>query len=306
MNKFHLEMFTVVVETRRITAAAKLLNLTQPAVSQQVKQLESYFGVPLLTRSPEGAVPTPAGQILYRHAREILAQYDRLEREIDDLTKEEDLEIVIGATPTVGNFALPCSLWTFKERFPKASLRVEIGTCTEMADQVLDRSVHLAVIEGPIPERIQGTTALNARCIAGDYVVLVTMADLEREWGPLTTETLRTAPLILPARNMGMRRIFEQMLEARGLTTKDLNIRAEMAGLEGMKTALENQGGVMLCTRMAVQRELRRDIYREVTPEGVEMAIPFHLICFEESLPPVARRFIRFIAAPEEVASCWT
>lgn len=306
MNKFLLEMFTVVVETRRITAAAKLLNLTQPAVSQQVKQVEAYFGVPLLTRGPEGAVPTPAGEIFYRHAREILAQFDRMEREIDDLTNAEDLEVVIGATPTVGNFALPCSLWTFTERFPKAALRIEIGTCMEMADRVLDRSVHMAVIEGTVPERVRNGSNVKWRPIAGDHVILVAQVGTKWDTGPLTLERLREVPLILPARSMGMRNVFEQALDSQGIQLRELKVRSELAGLEGMKSALETQGGVMLCTRMALQRELRRDIYRDVTPEGLVMPIPFHLVCFEEALPPVARRFIRFIAAPEELASCWT
>ncbi|MFZ5827886.1 MAG: LysR family transcriptional regulator [Bacillota bacterium] len=303
MNKFLLEMFTMVVETRRVTSAAKLLNLTQPAVSQQIKHLEAYFGVPLLDRGTQGVVPTPAGEVLYRHAKQILAQFDCLEREIDDLTGEDDRDVVIGASPTVGNFALPCSLWSFQERFPRANLHLEVGGCEEMAERVLRRNIHLAIIEGPVPEHVAATAAIRWRPIAGDRLLLVTP---EKHATRLTLEGLCEAPLVLPGRGAGMHRAFEAALEGVGLSLKDLKVKSQWGGLEGMKTAVEAHGGVMLATRMSVQKELKRGLYRDVTPEELQMMIPFHLICYEESLPPVARRLIRFIAGPEELDSCWS
>lgn len=305
MNQFLLEMFTVVVEARRVTTAAKLLNLTQPAVSQQIKHLEAYFGVPLLIRGTHGVEPTPAGQIVYRNAKQILAQFDCMEREIDDLMNADEREVVIGATPTVGNFALPCTLWTFKERFPKATLRLEVGNCSEMADRVLDRSVHMAIIEGPVPTHVASSPGVKWRYISNDPLVLVTPTKGLWDKGRLTPETLREAPLVLPGMGLGVRAIFERALEPLGIGPKDLNVMPQLGGLEGMKSAMETYGGILLCTRMAVQKELKRGTYRDVTPEALEMKVPFHLICIEETLPPVARRFIRFMAAPEELTDCW-
>jgi len=306
MQLYLLEMFTVVVESRRVTAAAKLLNLTQPAVSQQIRQLEGYFGVQLLTRGNQGVEPTPAGRIVYRHAKQMLAQFDCMEREIDDLMEEDAREVMVGATPTVGNFVVPCSLWTFKERFPKAEVRLEVGSGSEMAERVLDRSLHMAIIEGSVPGHVASAAGVKSRVIAGDYLVMVTLADSPWAGERLTTATLQVAPLILPGRGMGMREPFDCGLDRLGLKLQNLLVKAQLGGLEGMKSALESYGGVMVCTRMSVQKELKRESYREVTPEDWEVKVPFHLVCMEETLPPVARRFIRFVAAPEELASCWT
>lgn len=305
MNRYLLEMFATVVETRRVTTAAKLLNLTQPAVSQQIRHMEAYFGVPLLSREQTGVSPTPAGEILYRHARQILSQFDCLEREIDDLTKADEREIVIGATPTAGNCALPCSLWTFKDRFPKATLRLEIGSSAELAEGVLKRDMHLAIVEGSVPERVAKLPGVKTRCIAMDQVVLVTPAKTAWDKGKLTPDSLRKAPVVLPVKGMGIRTVFDQALETLGLTGDDLHVMGQMGGLEGMRAAVDAHGGVMVCSRMAVQRDLKRGTYRDVTPEGLKMTLPFHLICLEGALPPVALRFIRFIAAPEELTSCW-
>ncbi|HEY3369164.1 MAG TPA: LysR family transcriptional regulator [Symbiobacteriaceae bacterium] len=305
MNKYLLEMFVTVVETRRITSAARLLNLTQPAVSQQIRHMEAYFGVTLLNREQQGVRPTPAGEILYNRARQILSQFDCLEREIDDLTRADEREVVIGATATAGNFVLPCSLWTFKDRFPKANLRLELGDNQELAVQMLDHTLHLAIIEGVVPERPCGTMDLKCRVISSDQVVLVTPVRGPWDKGRLTTELLGKAPLVLPGKGTGVRIAFEAALFSQGLTAQDLNIMGQMGGLEGMKAAAEAHGGVLVSARMAVAKELKRGHYRDVTPEWLKAPLPFHLIYAEELLPPVARRFIRFIAAPEELASCW-
>lgn len=305
MNRFLLEMFTTVVETRRITTAARMLNLTQPAVSHQMKHMESYFGVPLLTRGTNGVVPTPAGEILYRHAKEILSQFDCLEREIDDLTNADEREVVIGATPTAGDFALPCSLWTFKDRFPKANLRLEVGAAADLARAVLHRSIQLAVVEGAVPELVANAPGVKTRCFTGDELVCATPARGPWDHGKLTAETLRKAPLALPGKNWGLAPYLEQALQTQGLALTDLNLMTQFGGLDGLKTAVETFGGVLVSTRMSVQRELRRGLYRDVTPDWLRVPVPFHLIYLADSLPPVARRFIRFIAAPEELASCW-
>ncbi|HWI64139.1 MAG TPA: LysR family transcriptional regulator [Symbiobacteriaceae bacterium] len=305
MNRFLLEMFVTVVETRRVTTAARMLNLTQPAVSHQIKHLESYFGVPLLERGTHGVVPTPPGEILYRHAKLILSQFDCLEREIDDLTNADEREVLIGATPIAGNYALPCSLWTFKDRFPKANLRLEVGSTADMARGVLQRTFHLAVVEGAVPESVASAPGVKCRCFTGDELVCVTPHRGPWDKGRLTPDALCAAPLAMPGKGTGLAPYIEQALSGQGLELSRLNIMSQFAGLDGMKTAVETFGGVLICTRMVVQRELRRGQYRDVTPDWLRVPVPFHLIYLEETLPPVARRFVRFIAAPEELASCW-
>lgn len=305
MNKFLLEMFATVVETRRVSTAARMLNLTQPAVSHQIKHLENYFGVPLLTRGTHGVVPTPAGELLYKHGKLILSQFDCLERAIDDMTNADEREVIIGATPTAGNYVLPCSLWTFKDRFPKGNLVLEVGGCAEMARGVLDRRIHLAVIEGAVPDTITKVSGVKYRCFTGDQLICATPVRSPWDQGKLSAEALRSAPLAIPSRAMGLGPYIDEALTTQGMSFQDLNVMSQLSGLDGMKSAVETFGGVLICMRMAVQRELRRGTYRDITPDWLRVSVPFHLLYMEDTIPPVARRFVRFIAAPEELASCW-
>ena len=76
MDIRHLRYFAKVVELRNITAAAEALFIAQPSLSQHMTNLEQELGVPLLERSVQGTRPTAMGELLYRHARTILRQFD--------------------------------------------------------------------------------------------------------------------------------------------------------------------------------------------------------------------------------------
>lgn len=303
MNRYQLELFTLAVEAKKISTAARLLHLTQPAVSNQIKHMERFYGVQLLSRARDGVKPTPAGAILYRYAKEILRQYDLLDREMDDLTGAEDQEVIIGTTYTVGNYTLPCQIWTFKDRFPRANLQVEIAPVPELVRRVLDRSTTLAVIEGPVPE-LEGHPGVRIRCLGTDAVLLV--ASPRSAWGGarLAPDAVPAVPLVLPSAGWGVREVFMARLAEQGLAEGQLTIKAQMGGMEAIKAAVDAGAGVGVITRAAVQKELRRGVFRDITPAAWKLPISFRVFYQDEFVPGVAKRFVRFITQPEEFGSC--
>ena len=76
MDLRQLRYFVKVIECGNITRASEALHIAQPAISQQMRNLELDMGMPLLERSVHGVVATAAGQTLYRHAIELLRQAD--------------------------------------------------------------------------------------------------------------------------------------------------------------------------------------------------------------------------------------
>jgi LysR family transcriptional regulator, nitrogen assimilation regulatory protein len=74
----HLRYFVRIVEAGSFSRAATLVHIAQPALSQQIAELELELGVPLLIRGPRGTHPTPAGDILYHEAVSILGRMDQL------------------------------------------------------------------------------------------------------------------------------------------------------------------------------------------------------------------------------------
>src|SRR5271169_2859252 len=100
MNHNHLNLFHAVAESGSFTKAAERLYISQPALSQQVAQLESSLGVKLFDRLPRGVRLTPAGQILAGHAARIQALDQQAQRQIQELKGLARGRLTIGASQT--------------------------------------------------------------------------------------------------------------------------------------------------------------------------------------------------------------
>lgn len=295
----------MVVDTKKISTAAKLLNITQPAISAQIKALETYLNTQLLERTKQGVSPTPPGEIMYRYARKILHLYDSMEREIDELLGLEDREVVIGATYTIGNYALPCSIWTFKEKYPKANISLDIGKYPEIIQKLFDNKIHLAVVEGPLQDLEQEHDNLKIISSSADEIIVIASPNSDFAKGVISLEELRKAPLLLPAAGLGIREVFTEAVSQLGLSLSDFNIATQLGSMEAIKSSVGAGMGISICSRMAVHKELRHETIVEVEMKDLQMPLSFNILYRQQGfLPAMAHRFIRFISMPEELTHC--
>src|SRR5581483_9045501 len=132
-----LHIFYVVVRTGTISAAAEALYLTQPAVSIQVKRLESRLGLALMERRGRRLTLTDAGAVVYDYARRIFGLVEELERDLADRQALRHGRLVVGASTTVGEYLLPEVLGRYRERFPGTELTLTIANTAHVIDMVL-------------------------------------------------------------------------------------------------------------------------------------------------------------------------
>jgi LysR family nitrogen assimilation transcriptional regulator len=101
INLRQLAYFVKVVEAGNITAAAEQLNIAQPALGVQIRQLESELGIDLLVRHSRGVVPTDAGKLLFERARRILSEVEATEIEIKTLKSGQSDHVLLGMPPSL-------------------------------------------------------------------------------------------------------------------------------------------------------------------------------------------------------------
>jgi len=122
MELRHLRYFVAVAEELNFTRAAERLRVSQPPLSRQIKELELYVGARLLNRSKRSVQLTPAGQLFYDQAKQILDQTGQL---VDRTRRAEEGELghlSIGFVPSLGLSLLPRVVRRFREAFPGVSL----------------------------------------------------------------------------------------------------------------------------------------------------------------------------------------
>src|SRR5690625_4341411 len=154
-----LHVFMTVAQMENFSRAAEALHMTQPAVSQHIQALERFIGSKLLERSSKFVRLNKAGEIVYKHAKEILNLYSRMQDSVDDLTQSASGEISIGASYTYGEYVLPHIIAKMRKRYPQIRPKITIGNTNEIANQVNHR--HLD----------RKSTRLNSSHVAISYAV---------------------------------------------------------------------------------------------------------------------------------------
>jgi DNA-binding transcriptional LysR family regulator len=145
MDPRRLLTFRAVVRAGSISAGARELGWTQPAVSQQLAGLEREAGTPLLVRGPTGVVPTEAGAAVLRHADAVDAALRSAREEVDELVGLRRGTVRMAAFPSAAAVVVPAVAAELRERGTGVQLRVEEAEPPEATALVRSNAVHLAL-----------------------------------------------------------------------------------------------------------------------------------------------------------------
>jgi DNA-binding transcriptional LysR family regulator len=148
MDLKHVETFLAVFEEGSVTRAAQKLNIVQPAVSTQIKNLEAELDVRLFDRSPRGIAPTSAARALYRLFVQVAADFRTAEALAHGLRGVPSNRIAVGVNPYVANAVMGDVLQALRDRLPQVEVQVEEAFSPALIEQVNNGALDLAVVSG--------------------------------------------------------------------------------------------------------------------------------------------------------------
>ena len=143
MNSRLLSFFLATAEHRNITAAAKSLNITQPALTRSIKQLEMIVGKPLFERLPNGVALTRQGVILARGVKLMELEYHHALTEINSLEQGQVGELRIGAGPVWITTILPPVIAAFHAQYPKVKVILTSGVINTLVPALMNGDIEL-------------------------------------------------------------------------------------------------------------------------------------------------------------------
>jgi len=144
------KIFCTVVDTGNMSAAARELYISQPAVSMAIRQLEDRLGKPLLIRSSKGIKTTPEGGVLYEYLRQALLLVETAEKKYFEMVNMEMGEIKIGASDTLlGHYLMPY-IEKFISLYPNINIKVTNRTTYETLKLLVSGQVDLGFVNLPI------------------------------------------------------------------------------------------------------------------------------------------------------------
>lgn len=243
-----LKMFCDVVETGSFSMAARLNKVTQSAVSQQIRALETRYTQRLLSRSARSAVPTPAGQKLYRTSKEILQTFAGLEVALREESNEVAGEVVVATIYSVGLHELSPYLKAILRRYPKVNVRLNYRRSDLVVEEVLSDQAHIGITAYPTPR--PGIQILQFR---SDELALVCAKD-----HPLATRRsvkltdLEGMRFVTFERDIPTGKAVDRMLRAASV---QVQVVMEMDNIETIKRAVELGLGVSILPKATLQAE---------------------------------------------------
>ncbi|WP_395345911.1 LysR family transcriptional regulator [Variovorax sp. UC122_21] len=162
MKLKHIEVFNAIMLSGSVSAAARILNVTQPAVTQTLKHAEQQLGYALFVRDKGGMKPTPEARQLHLRAQKIFEQVDELRRLAQSLRPDHLAQFRIAIVPSLSTTCLSRALASFKARHPRSAASIKILHSDEIARSVALRECDLGIAYGeidapPIDSEVVGT-----------------------------------------------------------------------------------------------------------------------------------------------------
>jgi DNA-binding transcriptional LysR family regulator len=246
----HLRTLEAIARHGSFSRAARELNLTQPAVSMQIRGLEQRLGLPLLERVGKRAFPTRGGEVLLAHAaralRELAAGVERLH----ELRGVVAGRLRLGTSASISIYLMPPALRRFRARYPETELIVVTGNAPEITRAIVGNDLDVGLVSLPVRDR-----ALLVTPFFRDELVAV--APPERAWRrrrSITPVDLAREPLILFESGATLRRVIDGWFHRAGVSPR---APMELGNTEAIKKLVEAGLGLSVTSWFSVRQETR-------------------------------------------------
>jgi DNA-binding transcriptional LysR family regulator len=271
MNLNHLAIFHAVAQTGSMTLGAERLDISQPAVSKQIQELERALGVHLFDRIGRRVRLSQAGAILADYAKLVFALAQQAEETLADVRGLARGRLVIGASTTIGSYLLPGVLAEFARRHPRIELLVEVENTEQIHRRLVEHELDLGLTEGLVEEE-----ELAAEVFHQDELVVIA-APGHRLTGTrrVPLSAVQQEPFILREPGSGTRAV-----EERALAQLKLPVRVAMAlgSTEAIKRLVAEGVGLAIVSRLAVAGECAAGTLAVLPVTGLPIERPLHLV----------------------------
>lgn len=289
MIDIKLLTFITVAKTKNFTKAGKILNITQPAVSQHIKGLEEYYNSKLLYKNGKQMELTEEGTLLFKHALKL----DRLSKMMK-LELENKSSIIkryyVGATLTIGGYVLPKIIGEYRKSYENIEIILHVENTEAILKKLLNGEINLGVIEGPF-DRGQ----VEYQKLKDDELVLaVSPSHPFADKASVSIKEVLKDKLILREEGSGTRKVFEDKLLKAGYNLDDMNIYMEIGNITALISLVESNLGCTIISKEAIKNSLKNNTIKIVPISDFTIIREFNFVYLSELNKSFIYDFIKF------------
>jgi len=268
-----LNTFITLSKAKSYTKASKLLDITQPAVSQHIKYLEDYYGVCLIDKSSKEIKFTEEGKILLKYAEEIELIYTSIENRLRN--KSAVIKTYsIGASMTIGGYVLPPILGKYKKLYPNIDILLNVNNTEEILKSLVKESIDFGLVEGAFNK-----DKFKYKKFKDDNLVLAISPEnklsSKRE---IYINELYQENMILREKGSGTRELTEEKFKADGIDISSFRGVMEIGSISAIKSLVENNMGFSIISKETIKKELKSGTIKELKVKGINFNREFNFV----------------------------
>lgn len=292
MDLWQLHIFCKVVELKSFSKAGETIRLSQPTVSSHIKDLEDHLGCRLIDRMSKEALPTKAGELLYRYAKRLLALRNETETAMAEFKGKIKGTLVIGGSTIPGGYLLPQIVGAFTQQFPDIFISLVIGDTQKIINDTLEGMIEFGVVGAR-----SGSKKISQEKLLDDEMLVI--VPKHHPWSDkksISVKMLLDEAFIIRESGSGTLKSIAASLSSVGYSIDDLKVVAEMGSTESVRQAIKHGAGISILSTLAVAEEVKAGALSALAVDGLNLTRRFYLTWHKSrSLSPLSEAFIGFL-----------
>ena len=261
-----LETFITVAELKNFTKAAQALNLTQPAVSNHINQLEKEYNTKLFMRKKKDFTLTNEGKIALTYARRLKALHDKMIQKIAD-EQTSSSHIKIGITHTSENNNITEVLAQYANQMHNITITIINDSINNLYDMLENYQLDIAIVDGK-----KQSGKLNYLMLDTDYLVCVLSSQhpLAKN-SSISLNQLKKENMILRLPSSSTRSLFEATLISINESIDSFNVLLEVDNVSTIKQLVMNNFGVSILPQSVCTKDVKKGKIKTLPIENLSM-----------------------------------
>jgi DNA-binding transcriptional LysR family regulator len=288
MEVHHVKIFVSVYKNKSFTRASEQLLISQPTISEHIKNLENSLHCKLFDRLGRSIMPTAEADVLYPKTLQLLDDLESIKEEVSAIGGNVKGRILIGASTIPAAYILPGKAHTFKQKFPDTVFEVLVEDSKKITEMVLNHDLLCGIVGAKMESE-----KLDHIPFIEDELVLVAESRLISK-KMIKPQELYSLQFLIRENGSGTRQTSENYLGKKNIRPENLHIVATFGSTSAIIQALKTGLGASIISKIAVQEELDRGILKEITIQGMKMKRSFFIINLKKrTLPPQYAAFCK-------------
>ena len=286
MIQFRLRVFQTAATELSFTKTAQALFISQPAVTNHIKELEQEYEISLFERRGNQLTLTPAGRVLLRYVNTIYDLHQAIVFELNQLKNVVKGQFHLGASSTVAQYVIPPVLSHFHQSFPEVQVDLMSGNTEQIEQALIAKKIDLGIVEGK---------AHDQPWVYDDYLSdeLVVVARYGHPVDALSLPAFTQHAWVLREAGSGTLEIIEAALAHRGIPLESLPVSMRLGSTQSIKHYLLDSDCFGILPRRSLDCQLRINELKVISVDGWRVHRPFYFI-HPPQVAGLPRMFMKF------------